>query len=159
VADASPVALSGRQKRALTAQLRDAIFRLFTAAGMVVGLFWAMNQPAQEPPASCSTNGKRDALADCVGDSLVASLMPYILAMGAGDRAGAVLGVLVAQLMPRDRRRRRHQPTGPARWITARYAGRCVRCSGSIAPGDRISTRPVGHCAPGARIPEANQRG
>ena len=142
-ADADRVPLTQRQRNALRSELNDLLFRFCGAAGLIAGFLWAYNRPAPDAPPSCDPSGER--VAGCFGDALVANLMPYGLAMGAGALIGAVVGAALIRLLLRRRAKPGGRPGGQAgRWITARYEGACRSCRSPIAPGDRIRHKP-GH--------------
>lgn len=122
------------------------------ASGVVVGFLWALQRPDPAPPAACK-QAAGDGIGQCFGDGLVATLMPYILAMGAGAIAGAAIGVLLSTAVM-GRKRAINTATRSAaatsapvvrngRWITARYDGECRGCGSSITAGDRIFHRPA----------------
>jgi len=81
---------------------------------------------------------------------VLATALPFVIAMGLGLVVGALVGLLIGQLLPgRERPGRRTQPAAgravPAaggRWITARYAGICRSCGAPIAVGDHVLHRP-----------------
>lgn len=116
---------------------------------MALGFLWALQRPAPAPPAACERPGS-EGIGQCFGDGVVATLMPYILAMGAGAIAGVLIGMLIsASLLGREgagaAATRTVPPTPVGRtghWITARYDGECPGCGASIARGDHIFHRP-----------------
>jgi xanthosine utilization system XapX-like protein len=127
--------LSHRERRAIRRELRQLVFQLAVVAGMFGGLLWALGRPEEPPPASCAPSQRSSGmLGECVGDSLLAGMLPYLGGMAAGAVGGALFAaVLVRVVLP---------ATNPAgargRWITARYVGSCGTCRGAIVPGDRI---------------------
>lgn len=151
--DPFPHEVTVARRRVLRAAMRDLLVRGGAVSGVVVGFLWALQRPDPAPPAACKATGS-DAIGQCFGDGLVATLMPYILAMGAGAIAGAMIGMLLSTLLVgRKRSEKAAMRTATAtsapvgrhgRWITARYDGECRGCGSSISTGDRIFHRP-GH--------------
>lgn len=150
--DPSRVKLSAARRRVLRVAVRELLVRGGAGSGVVVGFLWALQRPAPAPSAACK-RAASEAIGQCFADGLVATLMPYILAMGAGVIAGAVIGILLSTLlMGRERTidaatRTAASTSAPVartgRWITARYDGECRRCGSSISAGDRIFHRPA----------------
>lgn len=131
--------ISRRQKTVLRRELRSLVYQLAMMAGIFGGLLWALNLPEQPPPASCSSSGRGDnALNECAGDALLNGMLPYLAGMTLGALGGFVVAVVVARVLLPAPRRSSHRAAAPARWITARYSGRCAECRADIEPGDRI---------------------
>ena len=128
---------------------RDLFVRGGAASGVALGFLWALQRSAPTPPAACERPGN-EGIGECFGDGLVATLMPYILAMGAGAITGVLIGMLIsAALLGREGAGADATPTAPptptgraGRWITARHDGECRGCGSSIAAGDQIFHRP-----------------
>ncbi len=80
-----------------------------------------MERPAATPPASCSAGGRGDAIGECVGDSLLATVLPYVLTVGAGmlvcGLAAVVLpdGLRASEAAAREDRLRGSLDHGPLR--------------------------------------------
>ena len=132
--------LSKHQRRAFRRRTRHLIFNLTTGAGALLGLLWAIDQPTPAVPEACGPRTiSTDSIGRCMGESLMAALLPYAVAVGLGLLCGAVLGVVLARFLvcePRDAAK--PERAGGARWITARYRGTCAHCTGSVEPGDRV---------------------
>ena len=134
---------SPARRRVLRLAARELLVRGGAASGVALGFLWALQRPAPAPPAACERAGS-DGIGECFGGGLVATLMPYIRAMGAGAIAGVLIGMLIsAALSGREGAETAATPTptpvGRAgRWITARYDGECRGCGSSIATGDHI---------------------
>jgi len=95
-----------------------------------------------------------------MGETLAATMLPFIIAMGVGMIVGGLVGVLVSRLLlgrtgwPTSPLPTRTHTTGEpavapanahhagARWMTARYHGRCHGCRTEITAGDSILYRP-----------------
>ena len=115
--------------RALRSGLRDVLVRLGAIAEVIIGLLWAMQRPAPAPPVECNRTAG-EAGTGCFSEAFVAVVLPYVTAIGLGVVAGAVTGLLVAQLLigrerPTSRRPSRGAATASAapadaRWSTAR---------------------------------------
>lgn len=133
--------LSPRRKRALRVAARDLIVRLGALAGGVLGFLWALNRPAEAPPASCAGETEAGGIGACANDALLAGLVPYLGGVVVGLLAGAILAILIAHVLVPEPRVQAAAPSA-ARWITARYVGRCGDCRGPVLPGDRIRHAP-----------------
>lgn len=145
-----------RRPPSLASEASDAFFRLASGAGLIAGIFWALDHPAT--PKEC-TDTSSGALGKCMGDSLWTTIQPYVIGIGVGTIAGAVLAtaiILTIRLLGRAPRTRSHASPAPAaarrpvvnaaaiaasrgRSMTARYPGTCSCCRSTIRPGDRIT--------------------
>ncbi|MDQ4126327.1 MAG: hypothetical protein M3134_12140 [Actinomycetota bacterium] len=131
--------LTTGQKRALRREVFDAVVSLAMVGGGMAGLLWAMDRPEPTPPASCSRGGhSTDGIGECIGESLLGSVMPYLVAVGGGGLVCGLLAALLLRGLFRNRLGGRRRGAARGRWITARYFGPCSGCSGAITPGDRI---------------------
>jgi hypothetical protein len=153
--DVGGVGATQSRRRALRADVQDLLVRGGAAFGLIPGLWWGLNHPAQAAAASCKAPAA-DRIGDCVGDTLFAAVLPYALAMTGGMAVGAIVGWLMAKLLlgPNHVGRRRSAmpaprarvaaPAGVAsgRWITARYDGICRACGAPIRAGDHVRHRP-----------------
>ena len=109
------------------------------AAGIFGGLLWALNRPEETPPASCSSSGGgRNTLGECAGDALLSGVTAYLVGMTLGALAGFIIAAAVARVLLPAPQRPSERAESAARWITARYSGRCSECRAAIEPGDRI---------------------
>ena len=116
-----------------------------------------MQRPAPAPPVECNRTAA-EAGTGCFSEAFIVAVLPYVTAIGLGVVAGALTGLLVAQLLiGRERPISRRPSPGAstayaapadARWSTARYNGACHNCGSSITAGDRVLHRPrQTHCA------------
>ncbi|MDO9406936.1 hypothetical protein [Patulibacter sp.] len=147
-----------RRRPSLANEAADAFLRLTTGAGFLAGLFWAANHPVT--PTNC-TGTSSDSLGKCMGDTLWTTFQPYLVGIGGGTLAGALLAVLVIVVIRLSAHAFQRAP-GPAnggtasgadrpvvasasvagprgRSMIARYPGTCSGCRSSIRPGDRIT--------------------
>lgn len=147
-----------RRQLSLASEAADAFFRLGSGAGLVIGLFWALDHPAT--PKEC-TGTSSNSLGKCMGDTLWTTMQPYLLGVGGGLLGGALLAlaiILAVRLLTRALRRTPgaevgaadSRPVRPAvvsvsvagprgRSMIARYPGTCSGCRSTIRPGDRIT--------------------
>jgi len=147
-----------RRRPSRATEAADAFFRLASGAGLVAGLFWALDHPAT--PKECSSTSS-DALGKCMGDTLWTSMEPYFVGIGGGLLGGALLAlsiILSVRLLARAFRRTPGAAAGAAasrpvrpvvtsasvagprgRSMIARYPGTCSGCRSMIRPGDRIT--------------------
>jgi len=122
-ADAPFVSMTARRKRALGRELRDAVFRLCSAAGLLLGLLWALHhhQPAKRPSsAACSEHGAPhlaiSRVGHCIGSEFSSALLSWLTPMGIGLLVGVIVGVVLASTIrlgrgtsrARPRQRRQH---------------------------------------------------
>jgi hypothetical protein len=112
----------------------NAVYSLLTGAGALLGLLWALDRPTPSTPKACA-KATADSIGDCAAQSLWAALTPYLVGVGTGVLAGALLTLAAKALLSR-----RQRPTTELepRWIVARFPGQCVLCHGAVAPGDRV---------------------
>ena len=147
--------------------MRDVIFRGCSALGVLFGMWWMVSTPVGTTACAESQASRTDPgviITGCARQTIIDSAAHYGLGIAGGLLIGALLGVLLARLVPvpssngtrRDRRARagvpraaKHPaplaaplPIGVGRWIVARYAGRCATCSSPFRPGDRVRHRP-----------------
>jgi hypothetical protein len=144
------MAVANAKRRVVHGAIREFLVRVLAAVGLVAGLLWALEQPAPTPSAACKQPQAR-SIGGCFNDTLLATLIPYLTAMGIGIAAGALIGFLISALMtglPRAGRdalsacRAPASSTSSGRWIIARYDGRCASCGSQITAGDRVHHRP-----------------
>lgn len=140
--------------------LTDSLLQGAAGFGAVGGLMWALDHPATAPACPGQPGAPANGIGQCMTDGMMAVAKPYLVGgvCGALIGVGIVLtGLLLFRYMRGPARGGRSDsafastppPTATAaagRWMTARYSGRCARCGGGIAPGDRIRHRP-GHTA------------
>jgi hypothetical protein len=100
------VSLTARQKRALGRDLRDAVFRLCSAAGVLLGLLWDLSHSsARGRPLSgaCRAHAAGHAamgmLARCIGSELSSVILAWLIPVGVGLLLGALVGVLLASMI------------------------------------------------------------
>jgi hypothetical protein len=148
------VGQSHSHRRALRTVIRELLVRGGAALGLILGLLWALNRRAPPASASCKATGTPGNIGGCFSETLSATALPYVLAMGVGIVIGATIGWLVSKLLVGSLhgQRRGHAGRGvddlltrlptDARWITARYDGTCRHCGASIGAGDRVLHRP-----------------
>ena len=146
---AGVMAMSQERKRALVRDLRDAVVQTCSAAGLLLGLLWAFNNPATPDCSMPAKDAAPGAITDCFSTALLESLMPYVAGMGVGALAGMLAGAFFARLIPLESSTRRPRstrtvaaPAGAGRAITARYAGRCATCATPVRPGDLVRHTP-----------------
>jgi hypothetical protein len=151
---------AGRRKR--RSAVTEFFVHLFAAAGVVTGLLWSLERPAPPPTAACK-QAAADNIGECMGDTMFASLMPHVVAMGVGMLVGALIGLLIGRLLYGPKRAGARAGTLPrgatpspvrpkakqvpvaiadGRWIQARYAGSCADCGSPIGIGDHVLHRP-----------------
>jgi hypothetical protein len=144
--------MSSTTKERLLAAGRDLTFRLCTGGGLSLGLLWGLNNwstaPSPPKPRTCTTP-------TCISDGFSHTLVSSIWSVLGPALIGAGIGMAVAALIiftllqPRTRSTPRrsaparaiaHMAEAPAaaKWMKARYSGRCSGCRGEIQPGDRI---------------------
>ena len=143
--------LSVAKRRGLRRGVRELLVRLGAATGLAVGLLVALERPQPAVSAACKQPAEQ-SIGVCVNETVLATALPYVIAMGLGLVVRALVGLLIGQLLlGRGRPDRRAQPAAgravPAampggRWITARYAGVCHSCGAPIAVGDHVLHRP-----------------
>jgi hypothetical protein len=117
------VSMTARRKRALGRELRDTVFRLCSAAGLLLGFLWALHhhQPAKRPPSrACSEHGAHhiaiSLVGHCIGSEVSSALISWLTPMGIGLLVGEILGVVLASTIrlgrdtsrARPRQRRQH---------------------------------------------------
>jgi hypothetical protein len=136
--------------------MRDLVFRGCTVAGGFLGLSLALKDyrtNSQRPRSTCHphviTHAFIHSATQCIGTDLQADILSLVLPVGLGLLIGAVVGCLLALMIPIGRRPRisprpRSSSSSNGRWIRARYWGKCRSCGCSVMPGDRIRHRP-GH--------------
>ena len=136
-------------RRALRDGVHELLVRGGAAVGVATGLLWALERPAPVTSAACKHSSTGSDIGRCFNQTLLATALPYIVAMAFGMIVGALTGALISKLLL-GRQRPAGRPTAarpsvPARdgrWITARYAGSCHHCGASIRAGDRFLHRP-----------------
>lgn len=158
------LSISQRRKRAL--EMRDVVFRGCSALGVLLGMWWMVSTPiamttCADPPAQRADPAV--IITDCASQTIVDGATHYGLGIAGGALLGALVGVLLARMIPvpapgRARHPRRagsastrttsaatlplaSPPSEASRWITARYSGRCATCSSPVNPGDRVRHR------------------
>jgi hypothetical protein len=92
--------VSRRRREKAKAEVRGVVFQLLTAAGLGLGLLWAL-QPSPKP-ASC---GKKEVLANCAGHAMVDAMWPILIKSGAGALAGMIVAIALCMTVPGLRRR------------------------------------------------------
>lgn len=122
--------MTGRRRNLLINALGDLAVRVCVGGGFILGALagWQGHPRA----ASCPRDGV------CVGEQLLTTMWSVFAPATVGALAGLAASLVVLLLL----RRLRPRQTSPARplgrWISARHAGRCRRCSRSVEPGDRV---------------------
>ena len=128
------------------------MFRGCTVTGGFLGFSLALKDhrgPPQRAPSTCQLHARAPAhvlmhsAAQCIDTSLMTAVLSWVLPVGLGLLIGAVVGCLLALMIPVGRRPKRNS-SASGRWIRARYWGKCQACGCSVMPGDRIRHRP-GH--------------
>jgi hypothetical protein len=97
------VALNARQKRALGRELRDVVFRLCCAGGLVLGVLWGVyrhyGQTSQGHHRLCGAHAVSRAVSHSLGRCAAAGLsdvmLSWLIPAGLGLLVGALLGLLL----------------------------------------------------------------
>ena len=79
--------------------IRELLVRGSAALGLILGLLRALNRRAPPASASCKAIGTPGNIGGCFSETLLATVLPYVLAMGAGIVLGATIGWLVSKLL------------------------------------------------------------
>lgn len=98
------VALSAGQKRMLGRELRDLVFRLCTAAGILLGGLWALHHQYVQPRHECPgihTRGSAAvrAFGRCLHSDLSEIMMAWAIPIGVGALLGTLVGVMFALMI------------------------------------------------------------
>ncbi|MEY2513006.1 MAG: hypothetical protein QOJ89_364 [bacterium] len=118
--------LSDSQRRALKADARELLMRVCAAAGLLAGMWLALQNPAPHAPVSCETAGTA-RIGACFNDVLFSTALPYVLSMSAGLVIGGFAGWLVGTLLTQPdagAMRRAPRPGAPRATARAPHARR-----------------------------------
>jgi hypothetical protein len=92
-----------RQQQAFVSALRESAMQLCAGVGVLGGVWWGLKHP--EHVRSCSTHGPTNTvLARCTSHTLTAVTVHWALILGVAFGIGALIGVVVASLIPRPKR-------------------------------------------------------
>ncbi len=97
------MALNARQERALGRELRDVVFRLCSAGGLVLGVLWGAYghyvQNAHGHQRLCgahqATRAFSQSLGRCAATGLADVILSWLIPAGLGLLVGALLGLLL----------------------------------------------------------------
>jgi hypothetical protein len=102
------VRLSQRQRRKRGGELRDAVFRLCSGGGLLLGLLWGVNHYNRKPAhvSACDTSRLAHhhghvagVFGHCISNGLVSGMLPVLIPSGIGLGVGVLADVVLASLI------------------------------------------------------------
>ena len=121
--------MRGRRNRVID-KLGDIAVRVGAGGGFILGA--AVGLQGTPRAAGCPAGEV------CVGEQFLATIWPVLGPAVAGAAAGLAASLMFVVLLRRLRPRGLKSSRPLGRWISARYAGRCRCCSGTVVPGDQV---------------------
>jgi hypothetical protein len=81
-------------------EFRERVLEISVALGLIGALWWGFKRP--EHVSRCSTSGPTNtSFARCTSHTLTAAAIHWVLIVGVGFAAGAIVGIVIVSLVPR----------------------------------------------------------
>jgi hypothetical protein len=93
------MATTVRRRRALVRGLRSTVFEVSVCVGALAALQWALKHPEHVARCAAAHKPASYVLQHCVSDTVATVAGHWILTVGAGALAGALVGVALAHLI------------------------------------------------------------